>query len=174
MNLRWNGSLRRFEAEFVDFQGDLSAVKAAGFKTDGPPEWIWYSYKVGPLIKLRGNRPLSGLTITAEAKEQYVSLAALEESNSKVKAELAAHQKEQKKKLKAEIGTALLVIPEKGYIEASDLPLMPKSESAFVPPTPPATRCIVCLDPVYFFELQNPPTCLWCEKIVLDNSGEVC
>ncbi len=179
MNLRWNGTFRRFEAEFsTDFNGDLAAVKAAGFKTDGAPEWIWYTYKAGPLTKLRTeNRPAFGLTITPEAREQYTSLWTVEEKNAKIKAELAAHNKTLKKKLKIEEQESKAIkIPEKGYIDASDLPPMP----SFVQPRPEssinlnAPKCIICRGTVYFYEKQDPPTCLYCEKIVLDNATEVC
>src|SRR6266403_3443547 len=136
MNLRWNGTYRRFEAEFsTDFNGDLAAVKAAGFKTDGAPGWIWYTYKAGPLTKLREARPASGLTISSEAREQYTCLWAVEEKNAKLKAELTAHNKILKKKLKIEEqeGKAM-PIPEKGYIDASDLPPLPPCVHTYTPP----------------------------------------
>lgn len=177
MNLRWNGSLRCFEAEFSsDFQGDLAAVKAAGFKTDGPPNWVWYSNKAEPLNKLRESRPASGLTINPDAKEQFAALHAVELNNAKVKAELAGHKKALKKKLKTEEVqvTHAVHIPPKGYIEASDLPPVESLCKQFIPPDKPTTLCIICADPVYFYEQQNPPTCLWCSKIVLDNCTEVC
>lgn len=176
MNLRWNGTFRRFEVEFSsDFQGDLAAVKAVGFKTDGAPEWIWHTQKVTVLQKLRENRPASGLTITPEARAQYTPLAELEEKNAKIKAALAVHTKEQKKKLEnAKKDANALVVPEKGYIGAEDLPPQPVRATAYNPPPPPTTKCIICADPIYFYEKQDPPTCLWCEIIVLDNATEVC
>jgi hypothetical protein len=178
MNLSWDPQNLRFVAVFSsDFQGDLAAVKAAGFKTDGPSGgWIWYTYKAGPLTTLRENRPTSGLTISQEAREQYTSLWAVEQNNEKVKAELATHKKALKKKLKIEVEqiTHAVHIPEKGYIEASDLPPAQSVCKQFIPPNKPTTLCIICGDPVYFYEKQNPPTCLWDEKIVLDNCGDVC
>jgi hypothetical protein len=175
MNLRWSGTFRRFEAEFsTDFHGDLAAVKAAGFKTDGAPEWIWYSYKAAPLVKLRESRPASGLTITPEAREQFTALAAVEAKNAEMKAQLAAHNKTLKKKLKLEKeeGNAIK-IPEKGYIDASDLPPMPPRENVKVAPWTGPT-CVICKAPLLPFELQDPKVCLWCERIVLDNATEVC
>lgn len=185
MNLRWNGTHRRFEAEFSsDFQGDLEAVKAAGFKTTGAPEWIWFSQKAAPLTKLRENRPASGLTITAEAREQYTPLAALEAKNAEIKAQLAASNKALKKKLKEEKQEESTTKPlpmkmcEKGYVcfSRGDLPPVilvdyesPKSKTPI-----PDLKCFICGQPVYFYEKQDPPTCLWCEINVLDNSKDVC
>jgi hypothetical protein len=177
MNLRWNVSLSRFEAEFADFQSDLAAVKAAGFKTDGPPEWIWHTSKAGPLTKLRLERPASGLTISPDARLQYTSLATVEENNARVKAELAGHTKALKKKLKVEVEqvTNAVHIPPKGYIDASDLlPYVSVCKPSNPSPNKSSAACIICGDPVWFFEKQDPPTCLWCEKIVLDNSVDVC
>ena len=174
MNLRWNG---RFEAEFSsDFQGDLEAVKAAGFKPDtSTGVWIWYTSKAGPLTKLRETRPPSGLTITPEAKSQYAPLAAMEAKNAEIKAEAKEYNKSVKKKrdVVQQIKHAL-VIPEKGYIDKEDLSPQPPQVNKYVPPPPPDTKCIICGAPVYFYELQNPPVCMWDEKIVLDKSDDVC
>jgi len=178
MNLRWNGTYRRFEAEFsTDFQGDLVAVKAAGFKTDGPPEWVWYSYKAEPLTKLRENRPQSGLTITPDAREQFAALTAVEAKNAEIKAQLAAHNKELKKKLKiiSNEKTSILKMCAEGYmcISVEDLPPKPPYQNAKAPPwTGPV--CVVCSSPLLSFERHNPNVCTWCEKIVLDNATEVC
>ncbi len=183
MNLRWNGSLRRFEAEFsTDFHGDLAAVKASGFKTDGAPEWIWYTYKAGPLGKLRENRPPSGLTISPEAREQFTSLWNLEEKNAKLKAELAAHNKELKKKLKiadqdakASAGPKMKMCAE-GYmcISKEDLPPMPARVGAYVAPVWDGPRCSICQSQLPPFELHSPNICMFCEKTVLDDFTEVC
>lgn len=183
MNLRWNPSFLRFEAEFsTDFQGDLAAVKAANFKTDGPPNWVWYSFKAAALNSLRENRPASGLTINSDAKEQYIALWKVEEANAKIKAELATHQKALKKKLKEdkqEVATAFgpqMKMCHLGFmcISAEDLPPYPPSEKTFIPPPLPEKRCFICSVPIYFYETQDPPTCLWCETKVLDKSDQVC
>jgi hypothetical protein len=166
VNLRWNTDLRRFEAEFSqDFNGDLAAVKATGFKTDGAPAWVWYSYKAEPLLKLQQNRPASGLTITPEARVQYSSLQEVEQRNEVTKAKLAEHKKALKKTLKiAEQEGNAIKVPEKGYIDASDLPPTPLLAHKFAPPSPPKKTCLNCGDPVYFYEMQEPyPLCLWCE-----------
>lgn len=176
MNLRWNISLRRFEAEFSqDFNGDLAAVKEAGFKTDGAPTWIWHASKAGPLTKLRTLRA-GLLTISPEARSEYVSLAAMEEKNAKIKAEVAKHNKAQKKKQAVAMQMAnAIVMPEKGYIDASDLPPLPPSCHEHIPPPSPPSpdsdpddpnlKCLNCGVPVYFYEMLEPyPLCLWCEK----------
>ena len=174
MNLRWNGTLRRFEAEFsADFQGDLAAVKAAGFKTNGAPGWIWHTSKAGPLTKLRTLRA-GLLTISPEARAQYILLAAMDEKNAIVKAQLQKVTKERKKKEKINAPSTEMIVPEKGYIDASDLPPLSCLVQPYIPPPPPETKCIICGVPVYFYELQNPPVCLWDEKIVLDKSDFVC
>jgi len=41
----------------------------------------------------------------------------------------------------------------------------PENFKPFVPPAPPSILCVVCKSPVYFYEKQDPPTCLWCEKM---------
>lgn len=183
MNLRWNGSFRRFEAEFSgDFQGDLAAVKSAGFKTDGAPEWVWYTYKAGPLSKLREHRPASGLTISSEAREQFTSLWAVEEKNAKLKAELAAHNKELKKKLKvADLDAKAALGPkmkmcEEGFlcISKEDLPVLTVVYTPFTAPVWDGPRCSICKSQLLPFELHNPDVCMWCQKIVLDNQTEVC
>jgi len=182
MNLRWNGTFRRFEAEFSsDFQGDLAAVKAAGFKTDGAPTWTWYTFKAGSLTKLRSPevRPPSGLTISPEAREQYTSLSAMEEKNAEIKAQLAEQNKALKKKIKIDKQEACSVATSVSYYDVEnecwvDPPLKPPVGPPFVQPRPEgnpnedAPKCCICGTPVYFYEKLNPPTCLWCEKTVLD------
>jgi hypothetical protein len=182
MNLNWNGTFRRFEAEFsTDFQGDLAAVKAAGFKTDGAPEWVWYTYRAGPLGKLRENRPPSGLTITPEAREQFVSLWTVEQKNAELKAQLAEHNKALKKKLKIEdqdakasAGPKMKMCAE-GYmcLSAEDLPPKPPYQNAKAPAWT-GLVCSICEAPLLPLELHNPNVCMWCEKIVLDNVTQVC
>lgn len=177
MNLRWNSEQYRFEAEFSpDFQGDLAAVKAAGFKTTGAPSWVWHTYKAASLNKLRENRPTSGLTISPEARANFTRLWTVEERNAKVKAELAEHKKQLKKTLRIQEQEGNAVpIPEKGWVGKEDLPVK-LAITLSIKPSPPLAgpKCIVCGDVVAFYEVQNPPTCLWCEKLVLDNSLEVC
>ncbi len=181
MHLKWSQFERRFEAELShnNFQEDLEGVKAAGFKSTGPPTWVWYSLKAMPLKWLRENRP-PVLTIEAGARTEYERLLPVEENNARLKTELQAHKKALKKTLdreKRQGELITLVIPEKGYISAEDLPPMLPSEKQYVPPPPPNVLCFVCRSPVYPYEytegIENP-ACLWCQKKVLDFCDEVC
>jgi hypothetical protein len=168
MNIRYNVVLQRFEAEFsTDFNGDLSAVKTAGFKTDGPPGWCWWTQKIAVLNKLRANKPISGLTITPEALATYGPLAEAEAKNDAIRKQAADAKKALKKKLdkeRKESETAPFVPEGKEWVEAADLPPLPPYVSSYVLPSPPDLLCSVCAQPVYFYEKQDPPTCLWCEK----------
>jgi hypothetical protein len=169
MNIRWNPTENRFEAEFSqDFQGDLEAVKEAKFHTTGPPNWVWYAPAPGipALNRLRAKRPVSGLTITDEAWGVYAPLAETEEKNAAVRKQLADAKKGAKKQRKAvEQESAAYIIPEgKIWLGPEDIPAKPSLASPYVPTTPiPDLRCRFCSQPVYFYELQDPPTCLWCE-----------
>ena len=75
MNLRWSNN--RFEAEGVGPE-DGKALHLAGFELSigfNVIDLLWYSEKAEPLSNLRKNRPSSGLTITPEARAQYLSRA---------------------------------------------------------------------------------------------------
>jgi hypothetical protein len=179
LNLRWNTSFQRFEAEFSDFQGDLAAVKAAGFKTDGPPAWVWYSIKAAPLTKLRENRPAT-LTISPEARAEYTRLKEVEDRNAATKALLVQHKKELKKKLKLDKQDSMK--PDEYFDEVLQcvcIKITPKpfeSTNPFIKPPPPETTCFICGTPVYFYEYAEgqKPCCMWDQKTVLDNTTEVC
>lgn len=185
MNIRYNASLRRFEAEFsTDFNGDLSAVKISGFKPDtSSGAWVWWTAKAAVLNKIRENKPASGLTITNEAYDAYVPLAEQETRNAEVKKQAAAINKAAKKERKNKeleaATTSLFAIPEgKIWIGPDDLPPKPPFVST-IAPIPPFVGpvCVFCAGPVYFYELQNPPTCLWCElhpQITLDKTSGLC
>jgi hypothetical protein len=179
MNLRWNPNLRRFEVEFHNFTEEQPLVKAAGFKTDGAPEWVWYSYKSEALTKLRENRP-SILNINQDARTEYAALKVVEDLNAATKAQFAEHKKALKKKLKEDKQDAArpgeFMDEELGFICLKVEPKPFKRLSEYIPPPPPETTCFICSTPVYSYEYgetQNP-SCLWCRKIVLDNTEEVC
>lgn len=187
MNIVYNSAYGRFEAQFsVDFNGDLAAVKAAGFKTDGPPGWVWWTVKLASLNKLRENKPISGLSINESAFQQYTHLSAMEAKNEEARAKFAPIKDEQnkaKKQRKREeivernyTKTAIPHKPEELYdfIGAEDL--LPMESKWAAPERPPWTGsvCVCCQQPVYFYELQDPLTCLWCEtQKVLDNEGRI-
>lgn len=168
MNVRYNSIEGRFEAEFSqDFQGDLQAVKEAKFHTDGPPAWIWYAPSPGikALNRLREKKPASGLTITPEALEIYRPLAEAEAKNDAVRKQLADFKKKQKKEQKKSENTIPQISGGKGWIGPEDLPPAPAYVSSFVRPPDPDLKCVICTQPVYFYERQEPtPMCIWCEK----------
>jgi len=175
MNIRWDTTESVFVAEFSsDFAGDLDAVKTAGFRTFGPPAWIWYAPSPGikALNRLREKRPASGLTITPEALEVYKPLAFAEEQNAIVRKQLTEAKKQlRKRRIESEreeiTSTAFTgLTEEKWWIGAEDLPpwspIAAKAASEAIWEGP---RCILCTQPIYQYELQSPPMCLWCEKI---------
>lgn len=174
MRLIWNPTLYRFEAQFTDFATDQPLVKKAGFKTDGPPDWVWFSTKATPLAKLKGT---PGLTISPEARTEFNAMYALEERNAELKAKAKDARKALKKKLDNDEkeATVEVMFNGKAYVDREDLPPMPPAENAFVPPPPPETKCFVCKAPVYDYEYAPDahPACLWCQKIVLDIEGEL-
>jgi len=161
-----------FIAEFSsDFAGDLAAVKAAGFRTFGAPLWVWYAPPPGikALNYLREHRPASDLTISDEAYAVYEPLAAVWAKNEEIKQALAEAKKQAKKERveveQEEATTAVFAIPEgKMWIGPEDLPPKPPFESDFKRPKPPVLKCSICGQPIFFYELQQPPMCLFCEK----------
>ena len=174
MNVRY--TLGRFEAEFSsDFQNDLDAVKAAGFKPDtSTGRWVWWTSKLAVIEKLKKKRPLSGLTATPEAVEAIKTLTEIEERNRPIREAAEKLRKEQKKKQKEEkqeeAGAHLTIPDDKIWIGPEDLPPRPPYVSTFVKPPPPTTLCSFCAEPVYVeFEYLEPfPVCLWCAKTLLD------
>ena len=179
MNLNWNPGLRRFEVQFQDFQDEQPRVKAAGFRTDGPPSWQWYSIKLEPLTKLRENRPTT-LTISPEARTEYARLKEVEDRNAATKALLVQHKKELKKKLKLDKQDSMR--PDEYFDELLQCVCLKveakpfESTNPFIKPPPPETACFICGTPVYFYEYAEgqKPCCMWDQKIVLDSVTEVC
>jgi hypothetical protein len=116
---------------------------------------------------LKKNRPTSGLTITPEALARFTALQAAEAANIAVKAQLASAKKALRKEQKYEVGQAAPTEDETEHGRDFDYIRTVMSKSCpYVPPVIPAsptTLCHVCQTPVYWNELQEPPTCLWCE-----------
>ena len=183
MNIIYNQSLGRFEAVFsTDFAGDYNAVKAAKFKCDGPPGWVWWTKKIAALNGLRENRPASGLMITDEAFEWYTNLVKMEESNAKILADAKPVLEEEKKAKKQrrkqhveEQTYHVISIPEKpgedfDHIGPGDLPPMPPRQNAYIRPDHPGPWCMFCGEPLYSYERND--LCLYCEK-TLDRNEKV-
>ena len=166
MNLRWNPNSLRFEADFHDFQTDLTAVKAAKFKCDGPPTWVWHTIDALALKYLREHKPPI-LTITQEARAEYERLLPIAEKSAEVKAALAVVKKAAKKeraKAERQAEPVELRIPEKGYIGAEDLSPMPPFVSQNAPClVRPIGTCRVCKGFTYDPEIND--LCLWCDKV---------
>lgn len=167
MRLVWNKQERSFEAEFQDFKGDLEAVKAAGFKTSGPPSWVWYATKASQLDKLKEKRPAS-LTILEDALLEYQKLKKEEDEKAALLNELKAAKKAVK--------TALADQPEEQSLSSKEwfeyVNTIESSGSEKVEHIWDGPICSVCNCPVYFYMTQTPPMCLWCEK-QLDSEPEL-
>lgn len=170
MNISWSQSERVFVAEFSsDFAGDLQAVKDAGFRTFGPPSWVWYAPAPGikALERLRAKKPNSGLTISSEAFAMYKPLAEQDAKNAEIRkaaSELNKANKKQKKKEEQTATASELMPDDKMFITAADLPPMPPSKNLYTPPRPPTELCQSCGQPLYMYESKD--LCLWCEKML--------
>lgn len=210
MRIIWNENEKQFEAQFAQgdaWDGDKDAAQGAGFRTDGPPAWVWRTSKASHLTKLKEScRPISGLSITREALDAYNRLLEVERKND----ELREYVKQQKKQQKKAAELAHIEadsegeqvepeyepqhyheIPEywrgKHEIGRGDLPadilarsVQREPVSLRTPRAVPTGTCVMCAGPVYFYEKQDPQTCLWCETRgqesflddMLDNSTE--
>ena len=169
MRIVWDDQDNRFLAELTpgeQWRDDKDSIQAAGFQTDGPPSWIWFTRKASVLIKLRDSKPKTGITLTEVALEYFKQLHQKEEQKSALKKQFKDAQKKAKKESKdPEIsGLVELVIPEKGYIDASDLaPIESKWKSPMF--SKPDVFCIVCGDPLYLPFPDYPDICIWCDKV---------
>jgi hypothetical protein len=174
MRVLWDDAESAFLAEFTpgeQWAGDLESAKTAGFKTSGPPNWKWLARKAAVLNKLRQNKPASGLTLTEVAFQHYKSINEREEKKAELKKNFQKLKKAADKESKdPEVsGLVELVIPEKGYIDASDLPSSAYQVVVYTPPPSPKDTCFICEEPVYFYEKSG--ICLWCEReIELENT----
>jgi hypothetical protein len=110
--------------------------------------------------------------LTEIALAKYQTLNQKEEQKAALKKQFKDAQKKAKKESKdPEIsGLVEFVIPEKGYIDASDLPLL---EVHWKPPVflKPDIFCIVCEDPLYLPFPDYPDICIWCDKIQRENKA---
>ena len=153
----------------------------------GPPNWTWYSLKTAPLKYLQENRPASGLTITEEALEKFKQKCLDEENKERIireykdakarlegkptQSEKDARRKEKEAK-RAASGKNIPKRKRQAIGGNHDKHEYEVKYIKYQPPVSPSTLCIFCLQPVYFYERMDPPTCLWCEKTIADEQGE--
>src|ERR1700676_2235437 len=166
MRIIWNIEENWFQAELTpgdNWRDDMESVKKAGFKTTGEPLWLLHASKASALNKLRDGKPKSGLVITEVALANYKLLNDQETKKQELKklfekGKVAARRDFAGSKTKEyeENGLTSFVVEQKdsGFV------------SKYVKPTPPKENCLVCEDPLYFYEYNN--ICIWC-KIELDN-----
>jgi hypothetical protein len=180
MRIIWALDSNCFEAVLtpgVLWQKDLDAVKAAGFRASGPPDWRWQAMNVKAVMKLRANKPESGLSISPEALAKYMPQAEQEEKNEAVKKQFAegrkALKKETKKKeveVEVQAATFELMLSEKGYKDASDYPPYVSIAKPFIPldKSREYKLCSNCGDEVETFLYAKtepePEFCMWCQK----------
>jgi hypothetical protein len=172
MNLRYNAMLGRFETTSLN-SVETEILKGAGFKTDGPPSWVWHTGKVPVIQKLRANKPASGLTIDDDARAVYVSMEENFNKNAAIKAEARKISQAQKKE--AKLAEQTLPDPPDDCPMDGTLPPcifagkeLKRSEELSEPykaPPHPGPWCVLCKVPVYFYEMLAPwALCLWCER----------
>lgn len=155
MRILWDSVGNKFQAEYQ--RDEVELLKSAGFKTDGPPSWGWYTSKAATLNKLRKINPKSGLTISELALEKY---KLINEQESKKKELKKLFQKESKV---AQNNSEKRPEYEKdGFVsfvvEQKDKPFVP----TYILPEPPSNFCFFCGDFIYDYE--GIDLCLWCQK----------
>jgi hypothetical protein len=170
MRIVWDDQQNRFLAELTpgeQWRDDKDSIQAAGFQTDGPPDWQWYTNKASTLNKLRENRPKSGLVLTEVALQKYQQINQKEEQKAALKKQFKQAQKQAKKFEKfpepetyfdEEIGVTCLVVKSKpsSFVQSK----IQFASNLF---------CIVCGEPVYYPDYDD--ICLDCndrQKIKLD------
>lgn len=161
MRITWTNN--RFEAELTPgelWRDDKDAIQNAGFRTDGPPDWTWFTQKASTLNKLRDNKPKSGLSITELALEKYQSLNKQDEEKAALKKQFEQAKKQAAKSV--EDTNEYYVDDSTGITCIKVKPGNKLQYTKYVPPAVPEERCMICDDPIYFFESEN--ICLSCEK----------
>jgi hypothetical protein len=160
MIICWNNN--RFEAQFTDFQNDLDSVKTAGFRTSGPPDWMWFAPAPGikALDRLRKSQPKSGLEITELALQHYKSITEKFKQKEDLRKQFKQAQKQAKKEqliledtyLDLETGITCLIVK----------PIKSEFVSEYVRPIDPEERCLLCDVPLYPV-IDNGTFCAGCE-----------
>jgi hypothetical protein len=174
LRILWNPELKLFELEFSKgstWAEDQQLAKDAKFKAS-PPEWIWRTHKVEPLLYLKKHTPSSGLLISPEALTEFTKLKESYDRNQEVIKQLKDAQKEAKKELEqkarelAPDDPIFTIYGEGGIILREGI----SSSSSLPVPSPrpkiilkPEETCIICgfgpLSP-----LDYGVICLWCSK----------
>ena len=153
MRITWNPLESRFEGEEISVPSDIPFVRSAKWRTDGPPQWIWWCLKASQTGRPSRRR---NHHLVCESRlpllEKFKELKEIEDKNAAVMAELKAARKAQKKEVRLEEVDSDFVTygGQDGESRIWSKPVVP----------PPDLLCHVCLTPVYFYEIQNPPTCL--------------
>lgn len=169
MRITWNQSNQEFQVELQQgaaWSTEQTAAKQAGFKTTGPPDWLWTAKKAAVLTKLRTVKPTSGCTISTDARLNYDRLKAVEDANAEVLRQLKDAKKSPKKETAEKIESGEITgtgfeYDQDGWaiIEPLDSGIL---HVKYIPPLP-TEFCTVCHEPVYFFERHDPLVCLDCE-----------
>lgn len=151
----------RLELGTESFKTDLDLAKAAGFRTTGPPNWIWYTQGLKVLKALKKVHP-DPIPISTEALQKYKDFQEAEDRKAETKKIV--------KELKAKLTVPVVEIEDEIWIRVEPKPFV--RTNVYRPPAPPEIRCTFCGDPVYDYERLEPvPICLWCEKTIADLQG---
>jgi hypothetical protein len=160
----WNSQFKQFEAQINgDFKTEQEAIKEAGFRGEGPPEWKWVAFRAAVLTKLKESK--LNLTITTEALEHYNRLKAQDDANKAVLDQLKEAKKKLKKEEKQTASLEEYRPDELEHGEFSYVKIAPGEPilNKYIRPKPPLTLCSICQTPVYYYECQEPLLCLDCE-----------
>jgi hypothetical protein len=158
MKISWSEQENWFQVELGEpWRDNMELVRLVGFKTTGPPDWIWHTSKAAILNKLRSKS--QSLVITELAFEKYKLLNEQEQSKIELK----------KRFLKAKT-LAAREINSNNWKEYFDEqtgvmckivePVTDKFVWKYEPPPPPGLRCFMCGQPLYCFDLSD--ICTWC------------
>ena len=157
MRIIWNIEENWFQAEYQ--RDEVELLKAAKFKTTGPPSWAWYTFKASSLDKLRDSKPASGLTITEVALANYKVLSEQETKKKELK---KLFEKGKVAAQRDQAGSKTREYEKDGFTSF----IVEQKDSGFVPtyarPESPKDQCLVCEDPLYLFDSKN--ICMWCEQ----------
>ena len=155
----------------MEWQIEQQTAKSCGFKSTGPPDWIWHTQKASVLTKLRDSRVklgLTTLTVTPDARLEYDKLLVTESANAEVLRQLKDAKKAQKKDQAEKVESGELTGPGFEY-DSDGWAIIEPGESTiwrhdkYKPPALPTELCTVCSTPVYFHEKHDPAVCLDCE-----------